>query len=208
MSNLPALHVLNGLMCSDIYSINRALRSGDPRQLDTGCGAVLDWEGWESRGQFVDAVDRLFADYQALGLLGSHTGQVAYRALWITPKHLKDIQRERLIWDDGYSFAAGEEREAASHLDAKSRSSKTLGDATVPLLVEFTLGRYTLTIPPPGETDPLQPHDHGEYFYLESLGHVQHILDRRSLVRLSSLVPPPGPDVPAGTWRAVGRHVY
>lgn len=59
VSNLPALHVLNGLMCSDIYSINRALCSGDPRQLDTGYGAALDWEGWESRSQFVDAIVRL-----------------------------------------------------------------------------------------------------------------------------------------------------
>lgn len=91
-----------------------------------------------------------------------------YRASWITPKHLKDIQRERLLWDDGYSFAAGEEKEAASHLDAKSRSSKTLGDPTVLVLLEFTLGHYTLTIPSPGETEPLQPRDHGEHFYLNS----------------------------------------
>ena len=44
--------------------------------------------------------------------------------------------------------------------------------------------------------------------YLKDHQEVQHILDRRSLIRLSSIQRYFDPEFPKGTWRAVGSHAY
>lgn len=189
--------------------INRALRSGSDAALDRECSAILDYFGWTSQREFVNAVGQLFSDYQALGLLGSHAGQKALRSMWVTPNQLAQITRERLIWDDGYAFCCEGVDEAAAHLSEGERGMKEVApEARIPLLVEFTLGRHALTIPPPGEAFPLQPRDDGETMYLSSIQDVQHILDRRSLIRLTSIERYPHSGFPEGTWRAVGTHVY
>lgn len=205
----PHTRVLDDLMCSGIFRVNRALRSGNDALLDRDCHASLDYSGWRSQRHFADAVARLFSDYEALGLLGSHAGQRALRSMWVTPAQLTQIRDERLIWDDGYAFCCEGEEEASAHLREGERMMKQVPpEANVPLLVEFTLGRYALTIPPPGETFPLQPRDDGEMLYLKDHQEVQHILDRRSLIRMSSIERYSHPEFPEGTWRAVGTHVY
>lgn len=144
----------------------QALLMRNDALLDRDCHASLDYSGWRSQREFDDAVARLFSDYEALGLLGSHAGQRALRSVWVTPAQLAQIRDERLIWDDGYAFCCEGEEEAAAHLWEGERMMKQAPpEANVPLLVEFTLGRYALTIPPPAKLSPLQPRDDGEMVY-------------------------------------------
>ena len=154
----PHTYVLDDLMCSGIFRVNQTLRSGDDALLDRDCPTPLDGFGWRSQRHFADAVARLFSDYEALGLLGSHAGQRALRSLWVTPDQLTQIRDERLIWDDGYAFCCEGEEEASAHLWAGERDFKDVPlEANIPLLVEFTLGRYALTIPPPAKLSLFNP---------------------------------------------------
>ena len=150
------LAVLDGMMSVDFYSINRALRGSGT--LDRGCGAYLDWEGWESQRQFAEAAHLAFYDLWHAGALGTSAGKSAFRGCTFERGQMEGSLRSGYLIDHGYGFATAYREEAESHLSEEGLPVKGIyceeGQPLVPVLFEIQIGRSSLYLPAKDEPDP------------------------------------------------------
>ncbi|MCK6214291.1 hypothetical protein KZX15_07905 [Micrococcus luteus] len=188
--------VVNGLRPFDFYAINRALRKGHP--LTGTCGAFLDWEGWRSQGEFVEAVSRLFFEAWRSGALGAKAGSTAYRGITVTEDVLSQFLRERLIVDLGYGFATPCRDLALFHLHEDQRTEKGVyaedgGAKPVSVLLEITVGRYPLYCPSGSEPDPFGIRPIEGMASTAKAG--EFVFDRGALLRITAVDLTSSPDV-------------
>lgn len=173
-------HVLDGMMTSDFYRINRALRGVG--SLDGACGAYLDMEGWESGRQFAEAARLAFYDLWRAGALGTGSGRTVYRGVTFERGDVEEMLGSGVMLDAGYGFATACRDEAEDHLSEDQHAIKGVyGQDLIPVLFEIRVGRSSLFLPGPGDPDPFGLR---KSFMLERHGG-QFILERHSMLKIN-----------------------